>query len=139
MPGSNFGYARFVATATFLTFFVFSANIQAATRIAFVPDEGTNAIPEPIPSLLINSFAAAKDIGVVERARVRDCLAELKLTAAGLASGEGAAQLGKMLAADLIVTGDVIDSGSGDNSTRICIFRVIDSRTGIVLRDSLSP
>ena len=111
----------------------------AATRVAFVPADGAGALPEPIPTILFSALTGTKQIQVVEREKVRDCLDELKLTAAGLSDGDAAPHLGKMLAADLIVTGELVAAGGGDQAPPICLFRVIDSRTGIVLRDSLLP
>jgi len=110
---------------------------KGATKIAFVPAVDGSALPEPIPSMLFDALAATKDIQAVEREKVRDCLDELKLTAAGLADSDAALHLGKILAADLIVTGELVGPEAVNGLPPTCEFRVIDSRTGIVLRDSV--
>ena len=76
-------------------------------------------------------LSKSKDIALVEREKRREIIEEQKFTLTGLVDEKDSIKIGKMLAANYLVTGKIIDIMG-----RIFItYRVVDTETGLVIFD----
>ena len=81
-------------------------------------------VQEDITTALVNSG----QFNVVERLKLQSVLDELKLTQLGLTDPEGAKQIGKLLGANVILTGTLAATGEEWNVN----LRLINTETGLV-------
>jgi len=81
-------------------------------------------VQEDITTALVNSG----QFNVVERLKLQSVLDELKLTQLGLTDPEGAKQVGKLLGADVILTGTLAATGDQWNVN----LRLINTETGLI-------
>lgn len=86
--------------------------------------EASTYLQEDMPSALVNSG----QFNVVERQKLQCILEELKLSQMGLIDSSSAKQVGKMLGADLLLTGTLAFVGEKCNAN----IRIIDSETGLI-------
>jgi TolB-like protein len=83
-------------------------------------------IQEDITTTLVNSG----QFNVVERLKLESVLEELKLSQTGLIDPNSAKQVGKLLGADIILTGTLAATGETWNAN----LRVINTETGLIVR-----
>jgi TolB-like protein len=81
-------------------------------------------VQEDITTALVNSG----QFNVVERLKLQSVLDELKLTQLGLTDPEGAKQVGKLLGADVILTGTLAATGEEWNVN----LRLINTESGLI-------
>jgi TolB-like protein len=81
-------------------------------------------VQEDVTTALVNSG----QFNVVERSKLQSLLDELKLAQAGLIDPAGAKQVGKLLGADIILTGTLAPTGDEWNVN----LRVINTETGLI-------
>lgn len=81
-------------------------------------------VQEDITTALVNSG----QFNVVERLKLKSVLDELKLTQLGLTDPEGAKQVGKLLGADVILTGTLAATGDEWNVN----LRLINTESGLI-------
>ena len=81
-------------------------------------------VQEDVTTALVNSG----QFNVVERSKLQSLLDELKLAQAGLIDPAGAKEVGKLLGADIILTGTLAPTGDEWNVN----LRVINAETGLI-------
>ena len=81
-------------------------------------------VQEDITTALVNSG----QFNVVERLKLKSILDELKLAQVGLTDPEGAKQVGKLLGADVILTGTLASTGEEWNIN----LRLINTESGLI-------
>ena len=81
-------------------------------------------VQEDVTTALVNSG----QFNVVERSKLQSLLDELKLAQAGLIDPAGAKEVGKLLGADIILTGTLAPTGDEWNVN----LRVINTETGLI-------
>jgi TolB-like protein len=81
-------------------------------------------VQEDVTTALVNSG----QFNVVERLKLQSVLDELKLAQAGLIDPTGAKQIGKLLGADIILTGTLAPTGDEWNVN----LRLINTQTGLI-------
>lgn len=69
--------------------------------------EGVTAVGDAVNALLVPRLAALPGVKIVERERLQEALSEVKLAQEGVIDEASAKQLGRVLGADLLLTGDV--------------------------------
>jgi TolB-like protein len=94
------------------------------------PDGGLSSGSSVVSERLITCLAARPHMRIVERSQLPQVLEELRVETSGLTSVSGAQKLGKMLSVDEIVTGTLIDEGSGRTEVHA---RLIQVESGLVL------
>jgi TolB-like protein len=67
---------------------------------------------EAIGEVIALALADRKDIAIVERPRLEQVLQEQRLSATGFTEPETAARVGKLLQADLVVAGSLVETGA---------------------------
>ena len=76
----------------------------------------------------------SKDISLIEREKRREIIEEQKFALTGLVDEKNSIEIGKMLAANYLVTGNIIDTMNKLSIT----FRVLDTETGqVILQEKL--
>lgn len=106
--------------------------IGSRMSIAILPfnqKEETSLIGDLIHDQLIDSFLEQKRFNVVERKKIEAVLRELKLSSTDLVDPDKAVNLGKIVAANVLLAGTVIES---PDSVEI-IGRLIDTETATIL------
>ena len=79
---------------------------------------------------LTHELVSAGGVIVVERSKIARVVSEQELSASGAVSGDELSRLGRLLAVDALVFGTV----SGAGGQREILVRLIDIRTGSILR-----
>ena len=95
--------------------------------LAIVATEDANAIA--FGDLLTAELSASGDVALVERDRIRAALTELELNAGGLVATERQIQLGKILAADVVL---FVEKPKGNRLSTLHVSAV-ETRTGLQL------
>ncbi|MBX7096631.1 MAG: hypothetical protein K1X89_02870 [Myxococcaceae bacterium] len=93
-------------------------------------DQKLQVLKKGLAQMMISDLSAAEGIRVLERERLEDLLAELKLQQGAMVDKATAAQVGKLAGARYLVTGSVIEAGKN------ILFeaRAIRLETGDVLK-----
>src|SRR5688572_26489873 len=102
--------------AGFAAFLAFGASAaDAATRVVAVAplhaagaDPALAGLSASITDVVGSLLSEDRNVTIVERKRIDDVLAEQKLQASGLVDTATAVRVGKLLGADLILTGSVV-------------------------------
>lgn len=87
-----------------------------------------------LAELMITDLAQSTDVVVVERARLEDVLAELKLGETRFSDPKTAAKIGKLIGAQFMVTGTIVESPViGGVGKHKLVAKIIDVSTSQVL------
>ncbi|MFH1074724.1 MAG: CsgG/HfaB family protein, partial [Candidatus Firestonebacteria bacterium] len=76
-------------------------------------------------------ISKSRDISLVEREKRREIIEEQKFTLTGLVDEKNSIEIGKMLAANYLITGKIIDI----TGKIVITYRVMDTETGLVIFD----
>jgi hypothetical protein len=120
------------------------------TMVAVIAGAGKDAPPDLIPATILDDLQNAASIKLVERSRLNQVLAELRLSNAGLTESATATRLGRLVSADVLVTinrlpppvaqlGASRDMGFPHMPLDGARIRVIDTRTGVILDNWVLP
>jgi len=97
-----------------------------------------------LADLFSGELSRLKNVSVLERSKITDVLKEQALQQTGVTDPGSAAELGRMVGADAVVTGVVTDyvywsNPAGSGSTVSFSIRMVDVRTGkVMLNGSIS-
>nr|WP_092074283.1 FlgO family outer membrane protein [Dendrosporobacter quercicolus]NSL49187.1 hypothetical protein [Dendrosporobacter quercicolus DSM 1736]SDM86986.1 Curli production assembly/transport component CsgG [Dendrosporobacter quercicolus] len=140
-----------ICTLSMILFFVFCvsqvinplAAEAAKKRIGVVSFENASQVSDytmgrGISDILIAELVQNKNYEVVERNRLDALLKEQVRGASGIIDGQSAAQIGKLLGLDYLVTGTIVEAGVEQDffSTKakvVVSVRMIDAQTGTII------
>lgn len=91
-------------------------------------DPGERQLGESLGEVLAVALADQKNLVVVERQKLRNVLDEQKLSVSGLVDPATAAKVGKLLLADLVVAGSIVETGGGKFHYAVYVIAVDGQR-----------
>ncbi len=122
---------KLIAAAAILTALPASAQNARQPVIAVLPFQAKDpARGEEIAARVTSDLVSKQAFPVAERAQLKKALEELAKNQSGLFSAENAPQLGRMIGADYLIVGEILEST--DSTTRVAM-RVLRAETGIVI------